>query len=69
MEETRLLAYRSSTKRQVLFQLQEGVLQELDRMANVYKMSRSILIREAIMQLLEQEIPTINKRMKSLGSL
>lgn len=65
MEDTRLLAYRSNTKHQVLFQLQEGVLQELDRIGAIYKISRSTLIREAIIQLLEREIPTVNRLMKN----
>jgi len=61
MDSIRSLIYRSDKKRAILFQVQQGVVEELDRLDKAYGTSRATLLREAVLQLLEQGVPIIEK--------
>jgi len=57
MDSIRELVYRSNKKRRILFQAPDLVITKLDEIGKIYGIARSELLREAVMQLLEREIP------------
>jgi len=61
MDSIRNLTYRSGKKRAILFQVQQGVVDEMDRLGKVYGTSRATLLREAVLQFLDREMPTVAK--------
>ncbi len=61
MEDLYPMLYRSNKKRQVLFHMNESVIQRLDEVGFAFGISRSELIRSAVIQFLERELPVAAK--------